>query len=216
MWSFNKEERIERRIQKKIKRLLKHGMDKEVKDFLKFQEKSDSLDKKMFWDLNSSRWEKEVPKKIRNLIKSKLKVLKGKNLSLGSGSHPYVGSSVLVDFSSEMLKKAKGKKKIVLNLDQGKLPFNKNAFDSVTMVFIVDYLKNLPNLFKEVKRVLKKNGKLIIVNTKNPNKDFYRKYQVKHYNAKELKKLLKEFDAKIEEFKVEKHILVFIEGKVYK
>jgi len=63
-------------------------------------------DPKTFWNIESYGWESRIPKKIRDEIKKELSFLKGKNLSLGSGSHPYVKNSVLVDISEEMLKNA--------------------------------------------------------------------------------------------------------------
>ena len=62
--------------------------------------------------------------------------------------------------------------------------------DNITAVFIVDYLDNLRNALKEAKRVLKKNGKLIIINSKKPISSFYQIQEKKFWKANELKKLL--------------------------
>ncbi|MBW2996539.1 class I SAM-dependent methyltransferase [Candidatus Woesearchaeota archaeon] len=169
-------------------------------------------DSRKFWDVESYGWEARIPLRIREFIKEKLSVLQGRNLSLGSGNYPYVRGSVLVDFSREMLNQADAKEKIVLDLDKEKLPFEDKSFDSVTMVFVVDYLRNLDMLLKEVKRVLKKDGKLVIVNTKKPIDDYYRIQEAKHYAGNDLKGILKDFNVEIHEKRVLNRVLVFVEA----
>ncbi len=214
MLFFNKNPK--KNIEKKLKRLLKKGKKKEVREFLDFYEKEDTLDAKFFWNTASYKWDKRISKKIRDFIKKELSDLRGMNLSLGSGCYPYVKNSVLVDFSEEMLRKAEGCRKVCLDLNKGELPFSDNSFDSVTIVFVVDYLKNLFGLFKEVKRVLKSKGKLIIVNSKKPIADFYRKQEIKHYSSDDLKKILKGFDVETEKKKVDDMVLLFVNSVVRK
>jgi SAM-dependent methyltransferase len=204
-----KEESVKRRIEKKIKRLDK----KDAAEFRKLHAEEDLQDEKMFWDMISYTWESKIPEEIRKAIKKRLSKLKGDNLSLGCGCCPYVKDSVLVDFSEQMLKFAEGKEKHIVDLNKAKLPFSDNSFDSVTMVFVVDYLNNLDKLLKEVKRVLKKDGKLIVVNSKKPIDKFYRRHEKKHYSSDELTGLLKDFDVNVEEKKIGNRVLVFIEGK---
>ncbi|MBR9692152.1 class I SAM-dependent methyltransferase [Candidatus Woesearchaeota archaeon] len=166
-----------------------------------------------FWDIQSYGWSGKIPKEIRLFIKKELGVLKGKNLSLGCGSYPYVEDSVLLDFSSEMLKSAKGSKKVVHDLEEKKLPFKDDSFDSVTMVFVADYIKNLRNLFQEIRRVLNKDGRLMIVQSKKPIDDFYRMHEKKHLVGVDLKKILANFGVDVEEKKVGNRVLVFVEAK---
>ncbi|MBD3354738.1 methyltransferase domain-containing protein [Candidatus Woesearchaeota archaeon] len=203
-------------IEKTLKRLIKKGKENEVKKFLDFYEKENTLDAKFFWNVASYKWDERISLEVRNFIKKELSSLRGMNLSLGSGCYPYVKNSVLVDFSDEMLKKAEGCKKLKLDLNKGKLPFSENSFDSVTMVFVVDYLKNLDKLLIEVRRVLKDKGNLVIVNTKKPVDDFYRKQEIKHYNGEDLKRILKGFDAEIHEKRVKGMDLIFVNSVIRK
>ncbi|MBW2966605.1 class I SAM-dependent methyltransferase [Candidatus Woesearchaeota archaeon] len=177
-------------------------------------------DSKKFWDVEAYAWLGKIPRRIREFIRKELMKripLGTLNLGIGSGSYPYIEDSVLLDLSREMLKlvtPVKSKAKIEYDLEKGKLPFQDNSFDSVTMVFVIDYLKNLKQVLKETKRILKKNGKLILVNSKKPIDSWYRKHEVKHYTRKEIKLLLKQigFKVKIEEKKIDKIVLLFVEG----
>ena len=119
------------------------------------------------WDIEAFGWTGQIPKKVRNTIKQELRkrISPGSlNLALGSGAYPYLEESVLLDYSEEMLRAAvKYKKKVLYDINKGKLPFKKNEFDSITMVFVINYLDNPKQVFKETKRILKTNGKLIII-----------------------------------------------------
>jgi SAM-dependent methyltransferase len=173
-----------------------------------------------FWDVEAAGWKAKIPYYVRQFIRKEL--LRrippgGLNLSLGPGSYPYIEESVLVDISEEMLKAAeptvKFKKKIVHDLDKGYLPFKNNSFDTVTMVFVVNYLRNPEDVFREIYRVLKKKGKLIIVQSAKMLDDWYAKQEKKQYKAEELKKLLAAagFMARIEKKKVKRTKLIFAE-----
>jgi hypothetical protein len=175
---------------------------------------------KKFWDIEAYAWLGQIPRKIRELIKTEL--MKrippgGLNLSLGSGSYPYIEYSVLLDLSREMLKSVpavKYKAKIEYDLEKGKLPFNDDSFDTITMVFVIDYLENLKSVFDEIKRILKTNGKLILVQSEKPINELYRSQEVKHLDKNEIKSLLREagFKVKIKEKKIDKIVLLFVEG----
>jgi SAM-dependent methyltransferase len=45
--------------------------------------------------------------------------------------------------------------------DASKIPTKKNYFDTVVMFEVIEYLENYENVFKEIKRVLKKNSYLV-------------------------------------------------------
>jgi SAM-dependent methyltransferase len=174
-----------------------------------------------FWDVEAMSWKTKVPSFVRLFIRKELlkKVpFKKLNLALGSGSCPYIEDSVLVDFSSEMLKavepSVKFRKKIVHDLDKGKLPFGNNSFDSVTMVFVVNYLGKIEKVLKEVFRILKKRGKLIIVQSAKMLDDWYVKKEKKQWKTEELSKLLKKigFKVKVEKKKIKRTQLVFVEA----
>ena len=173
-------------------------------------------DANKFWNVEAFGWDARIPEKIRKFIKKELrKRTKGKTIELGSGSCPYVSKSVLIDFSEEMLNNApKAYKKIHSDLNK-ELPFKNSCFDSASAVFVVDYLDNLNKTLKEIKRILKKNGKLIIIQSKKPISDYYHKHENKFWKASELNRLLKSnnFKTKIDEFKIENNELVLIEAK---
>lgn len=74
-----------------------------------------------------------------------------------------------VDISDYALKKAKSKIKgefFRANLEKDNLPFPSGYFDAVTIFDTVEHLKNPQPVFKEVKRVLKRNG-LFFLTTPN-------------------------------------------------
>jgi ubiquinone/menaquinone biosynthesis C-methylase UbiE len=93
--------------------------------------------------------------------------------------------SVGIDYSKDSLKLAKELKKKQPKevqefmkfylMDAKKIKFNKNTFDAILMADIVEHLYpyELEKVFKEVKRVLKPNGKLIVHTA--PNKLFNEK-----------------------------------------
>lgn len=51
--------------------------------------------------------------------------------------------------------------KILLNEDDGVLPFADNSVDVVTSSLSMHWVNNLPGLFKEVNRILKNDGVFI-------------------------------------------------------
>ncbi|MBW2977733.1 class I SAM-dependent methyltransferase [Candidatus Woesearchaeota archaeon] len=174
-----------------------------------------------FWDIESLSWRTKIPVHVRLFIRKELlKRIKlgGLNLSLGAGSYPYIEDSVLVDISSEMLKAVepavKFKRKLVYDLEKGNLPFKDSVFDTVTMVFVINYLKNLETVFKEIYSVLKKKGKVIIVQSGKLLEELYIRQEKKQYKADELKKLLEKigFKVKVEKKRIKRTQLVFVEA----
>ena len=67
-----------------------------------------------------------------------------------------------VDFSREMLKKAKKKGKNLVMADLHYLPFRKSSIDGITNVNVFYQLDHPKMFLKEVYRVLKPGGKIII------------------------------------------------------
>lgn len=161
---------------------------------------------------------------------------KGKALEIGFGGlanlkmlqkkgYDCIGLEVsknVVDKSKKLLKKEHNNKiKTILWKDTRILPFEKNQFDLIVGLQCIYYNLDLKNIIKEVKRVLKKNGKFIFSffserheyykyisivdkkkkiikwNNKHPNKDI-RGAELYHIqNKKELLKLFKDFNIKI-------------------
>ena len=105
----------------------------------------------------------KISKEKRELIQNELKFLEGgKNLDLGCGSYSYL-PSVGYDFSNKMLQFNDNCIKKVVGDLEGKLPFKDKEFDSVTAVFVLNYVKNYSHLLTETQRVLKSNGTFVIV-----------------------------------------------------
>lgn len=83
----------------------------------------------------------------------------------------------------------------VLHLDALNLPFETNAFDVVLLYEAIYYLPNVDQFLKEVKRVLRKNGKLIIstVNCQwhgfNPSP-----FSTKYWSVQEMSQLLQTYN----------------------
>lgn len=174
---------------------------------------------KKFWDVEALTWLIKIPKHIRQFIRMELlkKIKPGSlNLALGSGSYPYIKESVLLDYSEKMLEQVaiKYKKKIIHDIQEIPWPFKNNSFDSITAVFIINYLKNLRQVFKEAKRVLKPKGKIIIIQSAKPLGEFYRTIESKQYKPEEIIKALKQnkFMTTLKEKKIKRTSLVFIEG----
>jgi len=81
--------------------------------------------------------------------------MKKKILNVGCGNDIY--GTDFVDFypSRSEVKKC--------NLDKDMLPYKSNTFDEVFCKGVIEHLRNPGKLIEEMKRVLKKNGKLVIV-----------------------------------------------------
>lgn len=90
---------------------------------------------------------------------------KGKGLEIGVGTARFaapLGITTGVDPSENMLKIAK-KRGINVKLASGEqLPFKNFTFDFVAIIITICFVENPLKVLKETKRVLKKNGKVII------------------------------------------------------
>src|SRR3989338_8491935 len=120
------------------------------------------LDRKQFWDAEALCWNGRIEKEVRDFIRGELSFLQGNNLDLGSGTVCYVPNSTAVDFSEEMLHINPAQNKVIADLNK-KLPFDDESFDSVTMVFVVHYVEDVPQLLCNVHRVLRLGGHAVIV-----------------------------------------------------
>jgi ubiquinone/menaquinone biosynthesis C-methylase UbiE len=67
-----------------------------------------------------------------------------------------------VDFSKEMLKKARGKSRYLIMADLHHLPFKEDSIDGITNVNVFYQLKHPVTFLEEVYKVLKPSSKLII------------------------------------------------------
>lgn len=145
--------------------------------------------KQAFWNAEAFMWQRKIDKQQRQLITQEIRreirrevaILAGRlsgkrnhglrNLDLGCGAYSYLHSTAGVDLSAKMLAlNERLEQKIPLDLEKlrlsrQRLPFPSAAFDSVTAVFLLNYLPNHAHaaLFREIQRVLKKSGLFMMV-----------------------------------------------------
>lgn len=126
-------------------------------------------DNTAFWNAEAFLWERKISPEIRGIIVQELAFLApGRNLDLGCGAYSYVSGSVGVDISDLMLRRNdRCKEKIIHDLELP-LPFSAHSFDSVTAVFLLNYLVHPEMLLQEVRRVLKPEGKCEVVLSARP------------------------------------------------
>ncbi|MCK4589354.1 MAG: class I SAM-dependent methyltransferase [Nanoarchaeota archaeon] len=143
-----------------------------------------------FWNAEAFMWSSKIDSELRQDIKNELAFRVGeKNLDLGSGNVVYTPNTISIDYSPEMLEMNDNKNKILHDLEKP-LPFATESFDSITAVFLLNYIKNIPQLIKEARRVLKLNGKFTIVQPQEVN-DLYYLHVKNNYDENALRILLK-------------------------
>lgn len=156
-----------------------------------------------FWNGESFMWSNKISKERRDLIKKELAFLGGKkvnytgNLDIGCGSYSYV-NSVGFDISERMLLLNDNLVERVSGDVEKKLPFEDNCFNSTTLVFLLDYVRNYPGLLKEVSRVLKQKGKLVVVQSKTRVNPWQRAQAVNNLSFNKWKTILEEVGFKVE------------------
>ncbi|MBT6774315.1 class I SAM-dependent methyltransferase [Candidatus Woesearchaeota archaeon] len=142
-----------------------------------------------FWNAEAFMWQQKIEKGKRELIKDELGFLSsGKNLDLGCGSYSYI-KSVGFDFSEKMLQFNDNCVEKVLGSLEKKLPFDEVGFDSVTAIFVFNYINHYKSLLLEVRRVLKQNGHFVMV-LGNVN-DWQKQKEINSFNIDEWKEVLK-------------------------
>lgn len=154
-------------------------------------------DNKAFWNAEAFMWQRKIEKEKREFICTELKEIinvsksleNSNNLDLGCGAYSYV-KSIGFDFSEKMLQfNDNCKEKIIGDLER-QLPFNKQQFDSVTAIFVLNYIQNYSQLLKEIVRILNKNGQFVmILSSKNVN-DWQRQKEINNYSALKWQKIL--------------------------
>ena len=89
----------------------------------------------------------------------------GKGLEVGVGTGRFAGSLGIkfgIDLSIDMLKVAEQRGVNVQLASGEKLPFKDFTFDYVAIIVALSFVKNPQKVLREIKRVLKKNGKIIL------------------------------------------------------
>jgi len=133
------------------------------------------------------------------LYKSIVKEFRGKALDVGCGLGELLElykNSYGVDSNPFVVEYCKSKKLKCFLGNAYKTPFRNGMFNTVICSHLIEHLDKPSVAFKEFKRVLRKNGLLIII---VPNKKGYQrdKTHVKYWNEKNLTGILKKFNFKI-------------------
>jgi len=88
----------------------------------------------------------------------------------------------------------------LLNIENKRFPFKKNTFDAAIAFHFIEHIQDPDNFLKEVKRILKKNG-IIILSTPNfryAYKTFYSDFtHVKPYDHESIQRLLRTYGFEI-------------------
>ncbi len=146
-----------------------------------------------FWNAEAFMWSHKIDKETRASIAHELSSLaNGKNLDLGCGAYSYL-PSVGFDLSPKMLEcNDQCDIKIVGDIEQP-LPLTNASFDSVTAIFILNYIHNLPSLLREIKRILTPTGTFVAILSKHPINNWQQQKQVQKHNPLEWQTLLKQY-----------------------
>lgn len=240
---MGKEEKIRKRIEKRLSKIENNKLREAFKQELLLDEFDDILfrinhkhedlvdnaveiakkikilegwpdNKQKFWDLEATNWKFRVPVNVKEFISSELSKTAGeRNLDIGAGSTSYVNDSVCLDVSYEMLGWNESNNKVQASGEY--LPFKKDSFDSVTMVFTANYVDDLNKLIREVYKVLKKTGKMVCVLSDIPIHKMHRLIENKGFNVDALLYSLTRagFRAKKELKKTGNTPLVFVEAE---
>ena len=145
-------------------------------------------DDKAFWNAEAFMWERKISKEKRELIKNELSTLNGRNLDLGCGAYSYI-KSVGFDFSMKMLQFNDNCIEKVEGSLEERLPFEEE-FDSVTAVFVLNYVENYELLFFEIGRVLHEIGKFVMVLFSKQVNEWQKQKQVNDFSAEKWQQIL--------------------------
>jgi len=152
---------------------------------------------------------------LKNRLKTYLKIIKDLNfphnikiLDAGCGPGTYCRALkdlnyqniVGIDYSWSVLKKAKEKASVVkyINADIYQLPFRENIFDHVLCIGVLQSITDEASLIKELKRVLKPNG-ILLIGILNKNEIYYKIKKRKHVSLDDVRRYsITEFREKLE------------------
>lgn len=173
-------------------------------------------DRTAFWNGEAFMWQQKIDPKKRAAIAGELHFLEGgKNLDLGCGSYSYI-PSVGFDISEKMLLLNENCIERIAGDLEKKLPFADGDFDSVTLIFVLDYVRNCLDLLKEIRRVLKKEGSLVVVQSLAEVNSWQRQKKVNHFTGEGWNSLFLEQGFEVEVHQKEKLVFFNCKGsKVY-
>ncbi len=170
-----------------------------------------------FWNAEAFMWSKKIDKIVRQLIEEELSFLQKKrnfrNLDLGCGAYSYL-PSVGFDFSEKMLLfNERCTEKVIGNLEE-KLPFDDASFDSVTAVFVLNYVQDYNQLLSEIKRILRENGLFVMILSVRSINEWQRQKEINSFTALHWSSLLKDTGFKVS-VKEKENLLFFQCEKKY-
>ena len=93
------------------------------------------------------------------------KFIEGNSLDIGCGIGDFLDfrkTTIGLDINPELVNICKTKGLNAKIMEENKLPFNKNSFDSIILDNVLEHIYKPEKLIIEIKRVLKKNKNLII------------------------------------------------------
>ncbi len=157
-------------------------------------------DQEAFWNAESYMWGRKIEKEIRAAVAWELKFIAGgKNLDLGCGAYSYL-PSVGFDLSPLMLKLNEQCYEKMQGDVEKKLPFPNTKFDSVTAVFLLNYVKNHRQLLAEVHRMLKPQGHFVMVLSAKGINAWQKRKEANALSPEEWTKMLKENNFSVEHY----------------
>jgi len=162
--------------------------------------------KKSFWNAEAFMRQHKIEKEKRELISSELAFLDvdgRKNLDVGCGAYSYLPSTGF-DLSEKMLQFNDNCMEKVQGDLEGKLPFSLGSFDSVTAIFVLNYVKNYNLLLREVKRMLRVEGVFVMVISAIGVNGWQRQKQVNSFSDLEWKGILEENGFNVKSYEKDK------------
>ena len=138
--------------------------------------------KKAFWNAEAFMWSRKITKEKRALIAEELAFLKGRNLDLGCGAYSYLPSTGF-DLSEKMLQFNEQCYEKVIGDVEKSLPFADGSFDSVTAIFLLNYVVDYQQLLTELYRVLKNEGYAVVVLSLKKINDWQRQKEVHSFSS---------------------------------
>lgn len=190
--------------------LLKFQYGEEVEKKLKSSAKKISWakgwpeDDKAFWNTEAFMWGHKIEKEKRALIQKELDFLSGKkNLDLGCGSYSYI-KSVGFDLSEKMLQFNDNlSEKIIGNVEK-KMPFKDGEFDSVTAIFLLNYVQNYKQLLKEINRILVPKGNFTAVLSSTSVQSWHKQKEINNFFAGKWKSIIEAAGFKVKFYEKDK------------
>ncbi len=146
----------------------------------------EAINLKKFIDFCDSEFGKKVLKAEADFIRKELhRNAFGKMLDVGCGigaMEQYLADLDItgVDVSQVFLKEARRRnpEKKFVRAKADELPFRDSSFDAVISITTLEFLENLTDVIREISRVLKPSGKIVVLML-NPHSDYVKKHKKK-------------------------------------